>query len=252
MDFQNFQQLSFNNLNCEINYWFRAGNSKKFVIFLHGAGCDHIMFEQQVDMFDSFYNLIAWDARGHGLSKLADNQKFEYADMLSDVLKIFEIHAIEKAVLIGQSMGGNVAQDVAYYYPEKVEKLVLIDCTNNTQGLSRFEKWILKHAHTIFRFYPWKMYINQGTKVCGKTEYTRNYVRTCLRCFEKQQFVEIMLAVLNALHEDKNYRFRVPVLLLCGEGDISGNIKKIVKSWAVVDKNITLKMIRNANHNANQ
>ena len=67
----------------------------------------------------------------------------------------------------------------------------------------------------------------------------------------KNRHIEIMLSVLNVLHEDKNYRFSVPVLLLCGENSTAGNIKKISKKWAETDKNITLKIIPNARHCAN-
>ncbi|MDR0409166.1 MAG: alpha/beta hydrolase, partial [Spirochaetaceae bacterium] len=69
MDFNDFQQMSFYNLSCEIYYWYKKARSNNYVILLHGAGCDHVMFKNQICVFDN-YNIIVWDARGHGLSKL--------------------------------------------------------------------------------------------------------------------------------------------------------------------------------------
>ena len=67
----------------------------------------------------------------------------------------------------------------------------------------------------------------------------------------KNRHIEIMLSLLNMLHEDKNYRFGMPVLLFCGEESTAGNIKKIAKKWAEADENITLEMIPNARHCVN-
>ena len=252
MGFDNFQQLNFYNANCRIWYWYRAGFGKKYVILFHGAGCDHIMFEKQIDIFDDSYNIIVWDARGHGISKLDTSQIFSFNDMFYDCLKLFEIHKIEKAIIIGQSMGGNLAQEIAYYHPELISKLVLIDCTRNTQKLNFFEKITLKITPIIFNCYPWKMLISQSAKACGNTEYVRVYVKQCFEKIEKNTFMEIMMSLFSCLHEDKEFCFKQPVLLICGDNDKSGNIKKIMKIWPKDDNNCKLFMIKNAGHNSNQ
>ena len=248
MNFDNFQQLDILSPNCTVRYWYRAGYGEKYVILLHGAGCDHIMFEKQIEIFDDSYHIIVWDARGHGLSQLDKLQKFDFKEMFDDCLKLFEIHQIERAILIGQSMGGNLAQEIAYYYPQKVEKIVIMESTQNTQRLNWLERLTLKYARQIFALYPWKLYVSSSSKLCGTTEYTCQYVENRLLQMGKNRHVEIMLSVLNVLHHDKDYRFSVPVLLLYGEKSTAGNIGKIVKKWAATDENITLKMITNARH----
>jgi len=251
MSFDNFQQLNILSPNCAVQYWYKAGYGKKYVILLHGASCDHITFEKQIDIFDDSYHIIAWDARCHGLSTLDKLKKFDFKDMFKDCLRLFEIHPIEKAILIGQSMGGNLAQEMAYYYPEKVEKLIIIESTQNTQRLTWLERLTLKYAQQILAIYPWKCYLSSAIKLCGTSEYTCQYVKNCLLRMGKNRHVEIMLAVLNALHEDKAYRFSMPVLLCCGEKSKAGNIRKIIEKWAASDENITLKMIADAGHCAN-
>jgi len=249
--FEGFEQLSFKNNNCAIHYWYRAGHGRSYVIFLHGASVDHITFEKQLDIFDDSYHIIAWDARGHGQSKLEETHKFDFKEMLGDCLHLFEIHQIEKAILIGQSMGGNLAQEIAYYHPEKASKIVIMDSTQNTQRLTLFEKLAVKFARQILAVYPWKWYLTSGVKLSGSTEYARQYTRNCLMRMGKNRHIEIMLSLLNVLHEDKDYRFKMPALLLFGEESAAGNIKKIAKKWADSDENITLKMIPDAGHCVN-
>ncbi|MDR0830704.1 MAG: alpha/beta hydrolase [Prevotellaceae bacterium] len=251
MNFENYKQLHFTNKNCDINYWYRQGTGNEVVFLLHGAGCDHVMFEKQLSVFDENYNVIAWDARGHGLSVLKEPQKFDFCDMIDDILKLFEIHKIKNAAFIGQSMGGNLAQEIAYRYPEKVSKMILIDSTKNTQELTIFEKIMLKMSKFIFKCYPYKTLINQSAAACGNTIYAQNYVKNCFKKLSKQTIIDITMSVMQCLHQDNDYRFPVPVLLLCGSGDKSGNIRKAVNLWQKTDENCELYMIQIAGHCAN-
>jgi pimeloyl-ACP methyl ester carboxylesterase len=250
---ENLQHLVLQNLSCDMHYWYRQGTGDKWVLFFHGAGVDHTMFESQFSLFDSTYNIIAWDARGHGLSKLEPGKKFKFSDMISDCRKLYELYHINRAILIGQSMGGNLAQEIAYYSPESVEKLVLIDCTKNTGKLTSIEKVTLKFSRFMFACYPWEMLKSQMAKASADTDTVRDYIYSCFNKLDKQTFVDIMMdMVVSCLHEDASYRFRQPVLLLCGVDDNLGNIKKVAGPWAKEDSNITLHMVEYAGHNSNQ
>nr|AGS53642.1 antibiotic resistance protein [uncultured bacterium contig00086] len=252
MSFNDFQEMSFGNLDCDIHYWYKKGGDDNYILLFHGAGCDHLMFEKQIAVFENAYNIIAWDARGHGMSKLCNGRPFNFGDMYSDSLELFKIHSIKKAILLGQSMGGNLVQEIAYHSPELVSKCILIDCTKNTQKLTFLEKAGIKMSRAVFDLYPWKTLIRQSANACGKTEYTRNYVQNCFEKIEKENFIEIMMSLFTCLHEDKDFKFRQPVLLICGKDDRSGNIKKAMNIWAKNDRNCNLYMIENAGHNSNQ
>lgn len=251
MSFSGFEQKNFFNLGCTIRYWHKKAFVGKYVFFLHGGGCDHQMFEKQIDAIDSSFDVIVWDARGHGLSKLDVRQKFVFADMVSDILKLFEIHNIEKAVFVGQSMGGNLAQEIAYFYPEKVSGLVLVDCTKNTQKLGLLERLTLKLFPIIFYAYPYKTLVRQSANACGNSEYTKNYVTRCLESIDRAVVLDIMLSLFSCLREDKRYRFKQPALLVLGDKDVSGNIRKVVPMWAKSDDMCKLHVIKNAGHCSN-
>jgi pimeloyl-ACP methyl ester carboxylesterase len=65
------------------------------------------------------------DQRNHGQSPFAPTHTFN--DMRNDLVEFFDQHQIEKATILGHSMGGKTAMWFAADYPEKIEKLVIAD-----------------------------------------------------------------------------------------------------------------------------
>jgi pimeloyl-ACP methyl ester carboxylesterase len=70
------------------------------------------------------FRVVSYDARGHGESDPGDD--YEYADLAADLVSVLQSCGIERAVLIGHSMGAATAIRVALERPERVEGLVQI------------------------------------------------------------------------------------------------------------------------------
>ena len=149
-------------------------------------------------------------------------------------------------------MGGNLAQGITYEYPELVEKLALIGCTNNAGALSRVERLSLAMAGPLLRCIPWTTLVNQAVKVISLREDVRAYARECFELIGKKTFIDAFVSLAASLKPDSNYRLPVPTLLIVGAKDASGNILKTANSWAESDDSITAHIIENAAHNANQ
>lgn len=71
------------------------------------------------------HHVIQVDLRDHGLSPRSP--QVNYPDMAQDVLELMDQLAIEKAIIIGHSMGGKVAMAMTAIAPDRIEKLVAID-----------------------------------------------------------------------------------------------------------------------------
>jgi pimeloyl-ACP methyl ester carboxylesterase len=86
------------------------------------------------------YTVIAPDLLGHGESAkpLGDYSLGAYASGLRDLL--VGALGIERATLVGQSLGGGVAMQLAYQHPELCERLVLV----GSGGLGREVSWLLR------------------------------------------------------------------------------------------------------------
>ena len=97
------------------------------LVLIHGYGAGIWVWEKQIEVLSKRYRVYALDLIGHGFS---DRPKIPYTpETYIDFLNRFMDGAgIEKATLVGNSMGGGVAWATAILFPERVERLILIDC----------------------------------------------------------------------------------------------------------------------------
>jgi pimeloyl-ACP methyl ester carboxylesterase len=107
----------------KINY-LETGSGPK-VILLHGLGDDLGVWEQTIPALRENFHVYALDQLGFGRSdKPAINYRIQ---VLVEYLKAFcDKAGVDKATLVGNSMGGWVAAAFAQAYPDRVEKLVLV------------------------------------------------------------------------------------------------------------------------------
>lgn len=92
------------------------------------------------------HTLLQVDLRNHGLSERSD--EMNYRAMAADILETLDANSIDKAILIGHSMGGKVAMAVTELAPERVEKLVVIDIAPVAYRVHR-HKEIFKAIHAV-------------------------------------------------------------------------------------------------------
>ncbi|MDH4299445.1 MAG: alpha/beta hydrolase, partial [Dehalococcoidia bacterium] len=78
----------------------------------------------QIPFFKKYYRVVTFDNRGAGRS---DKPPGPYSTgmMADDTVKLMDLLGIEKAHIMGLSMGGMIAQELAINYPHRVMKLVL-------------------------------------------------------------------------------------------------------------------------------
>ncbi len=102
-------------------YYEDAGTGRPLVL-IHGGFLDRRMWDTQFQVLARDYRVIRYDVRAHGLSN-ADSVPF--ADH-EDLDRLLEALGVDRATIIGLSMGGRIAIDYAVEYPEKVAALVLV------------------------------------------------------------------------------------------------------------------------------
>ncbi len=96
------------------------------VVFIHGLGGDHTFWLYQVPAFCAHFPVITVDLRGHGQSTKPAGD-FGVADMARDVVRLLRSLGVERAHIVGLSLGGVVAQQFALDSPLAVASLVLAD-----------------------------------------------------------------------------------------------------------------------------
>jgi len=101
--------------------FYESAGSGPVVVLLHGGNLDRRMWDEQFIPFSRHYRVIRYDARGFGRSTPAD-KPFAAHDDLAALLRALHI---ERASLIGLSLGGRIAMDFALVHPGMVDRLVL-------------------------------------------------------------------------------------------------------------------------------
>ncbi len=139
--------------NLKIYYKTYGDNKGVPLVLIHGLGADHLMWKPQIKKYTSkgFY-LIVPDLRGHGKSCAVD--VFTIEDCADDIALILDKLGIKRAVLVGVSLGGIIAQQFAYDYANRVSKLIICDSFCHTKTIARqFNGWLqwitLKISPTI-------------------------------------------------------------------------------------------------------
>ncbi|HEX3932834.1 MAG TPA: alpha/beta fold hydrolase [Nocardioides sp.] len=102
----------------------KAG-SGPVLLLLHGLGCTHRTWLPVLDALARRYTVIAPDLLGHGESDKprADYSIGAFANGMRDLLTVLDV---DKVTVVGHSLGGGVAMQFAYQFPERTERLVLV------------------------------------------------------------------------------------------------------------------------------
>ena len=92
--------------------YFDSGNSGQPLLFLHGTGCDASDWRAVIEGGPGEQRCITPDFRGHGQSTVP-TQAFSLADLANDVSCLADHLRLQELVIVGHSLGGMVAMEVA-------------------------------------------------------------------------------------------------------------------------------------------
>jgi pimeloyl-ACP methyl ester carboxylesterase len=98
------------------------------VVLLHGLGCGRRMWFHQIRALRSRFRIIAYDQRGHGETDApAVAADYSAGHLARDLVGVLDALNIERAAIVGFSLGGGSALALAASRPERVSRLVLAD-----------------------------------------------------------------------------------------------------------------------------
>ena len=124
--------------NVNTRYWL-AGEKGSTVILLHGLNCHVEFWEKNIAALAQEHRVFAVDIVGFGLTeKPAIDYTFQ--QMTDFVIAFMNAMNIDKASLVGHSMGGGITMMVAARAPERVEKIVLV----NSSGLGKKMSFLVR------------------------------------------------------------------------------------------------------------
>jgi pimeloyl-ACP methyl ester carboxylesterase len=96
------------------------------IVLLHGFGSSLETWDSWADALDSEHRVIRFDLPGSGLSGLDPQHDYDDARSLAILHALFGELRIDRAVVVGNSLGGRLAWKFAAAFPQRVSKLILI------------------------------------------------------------------------------------------------------------------------------
>lgn len=110
-----------------INIFYRVEGQGEPLVMIMGLGSNQSSWMFQTRFFKRHYRVVTFDNRGVGKSDKPEGP-YSIRMMVDDTVHLMNHLGIEKAHILGISMGGMIAQELAINYPQRVMKLVL-GCT---------------------------------------------------------------------------------------------------------------------------
>jgi 3-oxoadipate enol-lactonase len=111
-----------------IDLYYETHGKGPAIVFAHGGAGSHLSWWQQVPALSGKYQCVTFDHRGFGLSREAEDGPGA-GSFVEDLRALLDHLGIEKAALVGQSMGGWTVLGFAATHPQRTRALVLCDTT---------------------------------------------------------------------------------------------------------------------------
>ena len=195
------------------------------VLFIAGLGSDHHSWTPVLPLLSEVLRCITFDNRDSGASEEA-TQPYTVADLAADAAQVLDALGVPRAHVVGASMGGAIAQELALRYPERVERLVLLSTytSSDERGAAILRSWLhlqrsLPREAYYRAIYPW-LYTVEDYAVPGLIEGVLEYTLRERAAQSASAYERQMAAALSHDTVGRLAAIRAPTLLLFGEDDV--------------------------------
>jgi len=117
------EQVKTNGVRLATKVWPGTGPT---IFAVHGLTANHTCWYPIADVVASSHRLIAYDLRGRGDSEKPPSG-YSIAEHTRDLLGLLDHFGLERATIMGHSLGAHIGVHLAAHHPERVAKLILFD-----------------------------------------------------------------------------------------------------------------------------
>jgi 3-oxoadipate enol-lactonase len=110
----------------DIHYELTGKKGAPVVMLSHSLACSLVMWQPQMDMLESSFQVLRFDTRGHGDSD-APEEAYSLEQLAMDAIGLLDALKIDTVHFVGLSMGGMIGQGLALDYADRLKSLALCD-----------------------------------------------------------------------------------------------------------------------------
>jgi pimeloyl-ACP methyl ester carboxylesterase len=232
-------------------YKYNKINEKYPVIFIHGIGLNHGIWDDQINYFKN-YNTLVYDLIGHGKTPF-NKKELTMKDFTKQLLRLVDELNIKKFHLVGFSIGSLIARNFASSYSDKLSSLTIFGTVykrsedEKRQILNRYEMMKLKKDITkkraIYRWFTEK-FINKNPLIYEK-------IHSMLENTNHETWLKIYKLFVHHEDDDESIKkIAANTLVVTGRDDI-GSKPKMSEEISKLIPGSQCKIIENGRHLCN-
>jgi 3-oxoadipate enol-lactonase/4-carboxymuconolactone decarboxylase len=207
--------------NVKMFYRLQGTPGNPVLILSHSIGCDHSMWEPQIEDLLPHFQLLRYDTRGHGASD-APGGDYSIEMLGRDILGIADTLAISRFAFCGLSLGGAIGQWVAVHAPERVTHLVLANTSPQFGPPANWETRINKVRDAgMAGIVDLAMQRFFSAATLEKGDPHAASIRSLLLCTDPQGYMGCCAALRDADFSGALSKINAPTLVIVGEHDVS-------------------------------
>lgn len=126
----------------DVNFYFELRGKGEPLVLIAGYSCDHTFWSGMIDFLAQHFQVLVFDNRGMGQTS-APPLSLTIDMMADDTVSLIKALDLKRPFILGQSMGGAIAQIIARKHPEYIRKLIVLNsCAKiNTRTLFALESF---------------------------------------------------------------------------------------------------------------
>ena len=215
------------------------------IIFVHGVGLNHSIWEPQIDAFDN--TVIAYDILGHGKTPLV-KKDITFEDFSDQLTNLVDELNIKRFHLVGFSIGSLIARNFACKFNHRLESLTLLcsvfkrskdqqQIVNDRFELAKKNNSLSKQA--LKRWFT-EDYLNKNPK-------TYENIKSILDKNDMTNFLKVYQLFVEHKDNEEFNKIKTKTLVITGEEDV-GSTPEMSKNLSAIIENSNLTIIPKAKH----
>src|SRR5574337_887963 len=195
------------------------------VVWIHGLGIDHRVWGLQMPLFSQHFRCLAFDNRDAGQSDRSPNS-YTIQTLAADAIGLMDVLTIDRAHIVGLSMGGAIAQELAIAHPDRVKRLVLVSTytSSDRRGADVLNSFALMRTRFSREEYaratmPW-VFTYHDYLIPGLVEAATSRFLEDPYFLPAEVYARQVEAALSHFSEDRLSRITAPTLIVNGDEDL--------------------------------